>query len=355
MRLDDLTDESFHLLAEMVSVPSLSGEEEKVATLLEGTLRDLSPHALERRGNNLIATWRGACPGPTLLLCSHLDTVAPAAGWTRNPFKATIEGETLYGLGANDAGASVVSMIGALKRIIPLEAGQVVLCIAAEEELGSNGFMAIEPLLPRYDAAIFGEPTNMGVASEMRGAMKLVMHSRGVACHASRPWEGRNAIDSFASDLGKIRSLTLSDSSRWGRATIEPTTVSGGKSSNQIPDLITTTLDIRTTPTKNNDWILNEVRELGIEFYVESNRRQPMASPPGHPLVQAIKRASQDYVEYAFNGTCDMAFATAPSVVMGPGRSERSHAADEFCTREEIRGAIQMYGDVIREYMARPE
>lgn len=355
MRLDDLTDESFQLLAEMVSIPSLSGNEEKVATLLEGALRNLSPHALERRGNNLIVTWRGARPGPTLLLCSHLDTVAPAAGWTRNPFKGTIEGETLYGLGANDAGASVVSMIGALKRTIPLVAGQVVLCVAAEEELGSNGFMAIEPLLPRYDAAIFGEPTNMGVASEMRGAMKLVMHSRGVACHASRPWEGKNAIDSFASDLGKLRSLKLSDASRWGCATIEPTTVSGGKSSNQIPDLITTTLDIRTTPEKNNEWILNEVRKLGIELYVESNRRRPMASPPGHPLVQAIRRASQSYVPYAFNGTCDMAFATAPSVVMGPGRSERSHAADEFCTREEIREAIQVYGDVIREYMERPE
>ncbi len=355
MELDNLTDESLYLLAELVSIPSLSGDEDKAASLLEEHLQKLSPEVVERRGNNLIATWRGRRPGPTLLLCSHIDTVAPASGWTRNPFKATIEGDHLYGLGANDAGASVVSMIGAIKAVTPFDTGQVVLCIAAEEELGSNGFMAIESLLPRYDAAIFGEPTNMGIATEMRGAMKLIMHSRGTACHASRPWEGRNAIDSFASDLERVRSLDLVDSSRWGRATIEPTSISGGKSSNQIPDLITTTLDIRTTPTRNNDWILNALRTRGIEFYVESNRRRPMASPAGHPLVQALKRAIPNHVEYAFNGTCDMAFATAPSVVMGPGRSERSHAADEFCTRTEIRDAIHSYAEVIRAYMERPE
>jgi acetylornithine deacetylase len=355
MRLDDLTDESFKLLAEMVGTPSLSGDEANVANLIEDHLGSFSPQSLERKGNNVIATWQGKRPGPTLLLCSHLDTVAPSSGWTRNPYKASIEGDTLYGLGANDAGASVVSMIGAVRAAMPLPAGQIVLCIAAEEELGSNGFIAVEPLLPRYDAAIFGEPTDMGVASEMRGAMKIVMHSRGVACHASRPWEGRNAIDCFAADLAGIRSLNLSDTSRWGGATMEPTTIVGGKSTNQIPDLITTTLDIRTTPTKNNDWVVSQLRELGLEFYIESNRRRPMASPPGHPLVQAIQRALPNHSNYAFNGTCDMAFATAPSVVMGPGRSERSHAADEFCTRAEIRSAIETYAKVIREYMERPE
>jgi acetylornithine deacetylase len=355
MRPSDVTEKSFTLLANMVSIPSLSREEDKVASLMDDHLRLMDPDSLERRGNNVIAIWRGERPGPTLLLCSHLDTVSPASGWTRNPFKATIDGDKLFGLGANDAGASVVSMIGAIRSVGPLTTGTLVLCLAAEEELGSNGFAAIEPMLPRYDAAIFGEPTDMGVASEMRGAMKLVMHSRGAACHASRPWEGRNAIDTFCSDLARVRSIDLTDSSRWGRATIEPTTINGGKSANQIPDLITTTLDIRTTPKKNNDWILNELRALGLELYIESNRRRPMRSPSDHPLVQAIKRARAGYDDYAFNGTCDMAFATAPSVVMGPGRSERSHAADEFCTRGEIHEAIEVYSDTIREYMSRPE
>lgn len=355
MRLEELTEECFSLLGAMVSTPSLSGDEANVATLIEEYLHTTSPDSVTRHGNNIVATWHGARPGPTLLLCSHLDTVAPASGWTRNPFKATVEGDTLYGLGANDAGSSVVSMIGAMRSAVPLSSGTVVLCVAAEEELGTNGFVAIEPLLPRYDAAIFGEPTNMGVATEMRGAMKLVMHSRGVACHASRPWEGRNAMDSLASDLAKVRSLDLRDSSRWGRATVEPTTITGGKSANQIPDLITTTLDVRTTPTKNNDWVITQLRDSGVEFYIEGNRRRPMASPSTHPLVRAIKRATPHYADYAFNGTCDMAFATAPSVVMGPGRSERSHAADEFCTRGEIREAIRIYADVIRGYMANPE
>lgn len=351
MQLEKLTTESFELLAKMVSIPSLSREEHNVANLLEAYLRTLVPNTVKRSGNNLTAVWRGAAAGPTLLLCSHLDTVAPASGWTRDPFTPTIEGEMLYGLGANDAGASVVSMIGAIRATTPLPAGQVILCIAAEEEAGGNGFVAVEPSLPRYDAAIFGEPTNMGVACEMRGALNLVMYSRGKACHASRPWEGCNAIDSFASDLSKIRSLQLADTSRWGGATVEPTTISGGQSSNQIPDLVTTTLDVRTTPDRDNAWVLSELARLGIEFEVKSDRRRPMSSPPDHPIVQSIKNAMPNYTDYSFNGTCDMAFSTAASVVMGPGRSERSHAADEFCKRSEIEQAIEVYARVIQAYL----
>lgn len=216
MRHDEIVAQSISLLAQMVSTPSLSGQESAVAELVSGHLTLLRPTEMRRLGNSVVAVWKGVTPGPTLLLCSHLDTVAPASGWTRNPFSPTFENGRLYGLGTNDAGASVVSMIGAVASITPLERGTIILCLAAEEELGSNGFMAIEPLLPRYDAAIFGEPTDMGVAAEMRGAMKILMRSRGVAAHASRPWEGRNAIDSFISDMAKIRGIPLNDDSPWG-------------------------------------------------------------------------------------------------------------------------------------------
>lgn len=347
----DIVAESVELLARMVEIPSLSGDENAVAELVSRHLASLSPSENYRIGNSVVAIWRGSQPGPTLLLCSHLDTVAPATGWSRDPFKATFEGDRLYGLGTNDAGASVVSMVGAVASVLPVLRGTVVLCIAAEEERGSNGFVAIEPLLPRYDAAIFGEPTGMGVATEMRGAMRVIMKSRGVAAHASRPWEGKNAVDTLVTDLAKIRALPLRDASPWGGATVEPTTVQGGASTNQLPDLITTSLDIRTTPERGNAWILQQLTESQIEFEVLADKRRPVFSSPQSTLVQAIFQANPSTSRYTFNGTCDMAFSTAPSVIMGPGHSSRSHVADEFITTTEIATAIEVYSSVIRGYL----
>ncbi len=355
MRHDEVVALSISLLTRMVSTPSLSGHEAGVAELMSGLLIQLDPSEMRQLGNSVVAVWRGPEPGPTLLLCSHLDTVAPASGWTRDPFSATFEHGRLYGLGTNDAGASVVSMIGAIASLPPLQRGAIILCLAAEEELGSNGFMAIEPELPRYDAAIFGEPTAMGVAAEMRGAMRLVMRSRGMAAHASRPWEGRNAIDSFISDMAKIRGIPLSDDSPWGGATIEPTIIQGGSSANQLPDCITTTLDIRTTHARNNSWILERLWQDGVEHEIVANRRKPMRSPADHPLMKAILGLESRIEPCVFNGTCDMAFSSAPSVVLGPGHSSRSHTADEYIELKEIAEAIKTYAAVIEAYLSAQE
>jgi acetylornithine deacetylase len=354
MRHDEAVAASISLLAQMVRIPSLSGEEAAVADLVSEHLTLLHPTETGRIGNSVIAIWRGIEPGPTLLLCSHIDTVAPASGWTKDPFSSTFENGRLYGLGANDAGASVVSMIGAVASMLPLQRGTIILCLAAEEELGSHGFMAIEPQLPRYDAAIFGEPTEMGVASEMRGAMRLLMRSRGVAAHASRPWEGRNAIESFISDMAKIRGIPVNDDSPWGGATIEPTIIQGGSSANQLPDCITTTLDIRTTFSRPNAWILERLWQAGIEHEILANRRNPMRNNQDHPLMRAILGCSSRIPSCVFNGTCDMAFSKAPSVVLGPGHSTRSHSADEYIELREIAEAIKVYSSVIETYLGAP-
>jgi acetylornithine deacetylase len=354
MRHDEAVATSISLLARMVSIPSLSGEESAVADLVSEHLTVLHPTEMRRIGHSVIAIWKGVEPGPTLLLCSHIDTVAPASGWTKDPFSPTFENGRLYGLGANDAGASVVSMVGAVASMLPLQRGTVILCLAAEEELGSNGFMAIEPQLPRYDAAIFGEPTEMGAASEMRGAMRLLMRSRGVAAHASRPWEGQNAIESFISDMAKIRGIPVNDDSPWGGATIEPTIIQGGSSANQLPDCITTTLDIRTTFSRPNAWILERLWQSGIEHEVLANRRNPMRNEQNHPLMRAILECSSKIPPYVFNGTCDMAFSKAPSVVLGPGHSARSHTANEYVELREIAEAIKVYSSVIDTYLGAP-
>ncbi|MDE1170147.1 MAG: M20/M25/M40 family metallo-hydrolase [Verrucomicrobium sp.] len=342
--------EAAALLERLVAIPSLSGEEGPAADFLQSRLEAWFPGQVRRMGHNLLVDLSGPQPGPALLLCSHIDTVSPAAGWTRPPYAATVEGERIYGLGANDAGASVVSMILAAREYGAPAAGRLLVCLAAEEEAGSGGFRKVEPELPRYDAAVFGEPTDLGVAASMRGAMQAVLRSRGVACHASRPWEGRNAFDKLATDLAALRSLDLADDSPWRGATVEPTVVRGGESANQIPALIETKLDIRTTPQKDNAWIRAEFARLGLEAEITADWRRPMHNPPGAPLPAAIR--AEGAPEAVFNGTCDMAFATAPSVVWGPGRSERSHAADEFVERGEIARAVAAYGAVLRRYFS---
>lgn len=348
--LRDAVNDAIELLKGMLAIPSVSGQEAAVADYIAERLESWFPRAVTRNGHSLLVDVKGTEAGPTLLLCSHIDTVAPAAGWTRKPFAATVEGEKIYGLGANDAGASVVSMIAAVRALQPLARGRLILCLAAEEEAGSQGFFRIEPELARYDAAIFGEPTGMGMATSMRGAMRVMMHSHGKACHASRPWEGANAADAFVKDMQALRCIDLKDSSPWGGATVEPTIIQGGKSPNQIPDLIETTLDIRTTPEKHNDWIEAQLKKAGLDYSIIVNRRRPMHNDAASRLVQAVRASGTAVPDYVFNGTCDMAFAKAPSIVLGPGQSNRSHAADEYIEVPEITHGIGVYRKVIERF-----
>lgn len=348
-----LLQDTVELLKSIVSIPSVSGNEDQVATFLGQKLEQWFPGCVKRSGHNLIVDLQGQTQAPSLMLCSHIDTVEPAKAWTRQPFAATVEGDKIYGLGANDAGASVVSMVAAARSVFPLKTGRLLLCFAAEEEAGSNGFFKVEPELPRYDAAVFGEPTDMGVAIAIRGSMRAVMRSHGVACHASRPWEGVNACDVFAEDLRKLRCIDLKDNSPWKQATVEPTILRAGQSTNQIPDLVEATLDIRTTPEKNNDWIEQVFKSSGLDIEITINRRRPMTNDAASQLVKAIRTARPELPDYIFNGTCDMAFSKAPSVVMGPGRSERSHAADEYITIPELAQAIDIYTDVVQGYFGK--
>jgi acetylornithine deacetylase len=353
MQLETITAQSIHLLSQMIAIPSLSREEMRVATLLETSLASLAPHSLERIGNNVTAMWHSDRSGPTLLLCCNHDTLAPVRGWSKHPYKPTVEDDRVYGLGSTNSGASLVSMLGAIKASLPLTRGRLIVCLTAEKEHGTNGFRAIESQLPHYDAAIFGAPTNMGVVRELRGNLQLVIHSRSDTQPRSRHLEARNAIDVFAEDWVKIRGIDLVDSSRWGGANMTPTAIQGGCNTSKLPNLVTTTLDIRTTPLKSNEWILDQLKTLGIEFYPHGDCRKPISCDPKHPLLLAIQEASPHFVELSFDSLSDAAYATAPSVIMGPGKPERTQIADEFCTYSEIRDGISIYKAAIGKFLER--
>lgn len=339
------------MLSKLITIPSFSGEEEKASNYLQTVLEESFPNCVKRNGHNLIVDIHGKAAGETLLLCSHIDTVQVTNGWNYNPFGAHIDGDKLYGLGSNDAGASLVSIIAAVRSLIPLKFGRILLCLVAEEEAGSGGFATIEPTLPRYDAAIFGEPTNLCMAPSMRGAMGLVMVSRGESCHASMPWEGKNAIDKIVQDVAALRTIDLKDGSPWGSATIEPTLVKGGKSNNQIPASVETFLDIRTTGEKHNAWVLDQLKKAEIEIEVQFDHRKPMFNPPDSKIVAAFTKHYSDKPICVFNGTCDMAFSTAPSIILGPGDLKIAHVADEHTSLSAIKEAIGVYASIISTFL----
>lgn len=339
------------LLKNLIEIESLSGSEDCLVDYLhDWVLTRKLP--VQRTGNNLVVDFKGTAwseKNRTILLCSHIDTVPPCKGWVRDPYKATVEGDRIYGLGANDALASVVSMLfGLIDARDSIKHTRVLLAIVCEEEKGANGFVKIEPSLPRYDYGIFGEPTNLRIGYCMRGSMKIKMITSGRSCHASRPHEGENAAFNLIRDLTSIRDLPLTDASPWGGATVVPTVIRGGEAENQVPDLIETILDIRPTFDIDNDRIISLLTSTGLSFEVLRNIRRPMMCDQNSHLVKTILECSPGAELYAFGGSCDMAFATAPSVVLGPGASERSHAPDEFIAVSEISGARELFGNILK-------
>lgn len=345
-----------NLIRELIRIESVSGNEAKLSSFFASWIAERFPVKPTVDDRNIVIDITGPDfspeTGTTLLLCSHIDTVPACDGWTKDPWGAVQEGEKIYGLGANDALASVVSMtFGAIDAAPSIKTGRLLLAFVCEEEKGGNGFATIEPKLPRYTYGIFGEPTSLRIGHCMRGSMKLKMITRGKSCHASRPHEGENAVFNLLKDLQKLKDLPLTDTSPWGQATVEPTKISGGTSDNQIPDRIETFLDSRPTWEVNNDTILSLLQKSGIEFEVLRNTRRAMSCDTDSPLIKAVERACPKSTLYAFGGSCDMAFSTAPSVVFGPGGSERSHSADEFITTSELEAARAAYAAIIKELL----
>ncbi len=341
------------LISKQIEIPSVSSNEAAAADFLEQYSSEVfGKDALKRDGNSIIISLGNPDASHRLLLCSHIDTVSPADGWTKDPYKATKQNGRIYGLGANDALASCVSMFGALSHLqgqIKGDAG-ITLALVEEEEMGSNGFCRIEPTL-HYSSAIFGEPTQMRAATEMRGYMRLKLLGKGKSCHASRPWEGKNAIFHLVNQLALIEKENLKDGSPWGQATIEPTIIKAGHSTNQIPDYAEAILDIRTTPAINNEAILARLDANACDYEIIHNRRRPMQCNPSSEVMQAIDDALPNQEKFAFGGSCDMAFATKPSIVMGVGQSVRSHAADEFIEEAELADGVEKYSKVVASYV----
>lgn len=337
--------EAIDLLKGMISRPSFSREETAVADYLQKCWSDAGHH-LFRKGNNL---WIIA-PGfdfakPTLLLNSHIDTVKPAAGWQKDPFlPEETEDDRLYGLGSNDAGASVVSLYEAFT-ILSAKAqpyNLIFLASCEEEVSGKNGIESVLPELPTIRFAVVGEPTGMRPAIAEKGLMVIDCAATGKAGHAARN-EGVNAIYKAIEDINWFSTYQFPEKSDLlGPVKMTVTIIKAGTQHNVVPDRCEFTVDIRSNEFYSNERLFELIKEqVGCEIKARSFRLNSSRTEPEHPFVQRCLMLGKE--PFGSPTLSDQALMRFPSVKIGPGDSARSHSADEFIYGPEIRDAITTY------------
>jgi len=330
--------DSIELLKAMIEIPSLSREEKEVVDYLEEKFR-LWELPFERSGNNIwirSADWSES--KPVVLFNSHVDTVRSGKGWTYEPFKATVEDDRLTGLGSNDAGASVVALLGAFRYFYHVEnlPYNLIFCASAEEEIsGPNGVASVLDQLGKINLAIVGEPTQMHVAIAEKGLIVLDCEAKGKAGHAARN-EGVNAIYKAIKDIQILEQYRFPlESPVLGPVKLTVTQIEAGSQHNVVPDSCRFVIDVRTNEFYSNDEAFHVIAGL-IESEVRprSFRLNSSRISPSHPLV---KRAVEMGLNtYGSPTTSDQAVIPYPSIKMGPGDSARSHTANEYILISEI-------------------
>ncbi|SDM19275.1 acetylornithine deacetylase [Daejeonella rubra] len=344
-----LFDDSLDLLQNLISLPSISKEEALTAEAIDVFLQDRGVKT-HRKENNIWAFNKYYdASKPTILLNSHHDTVKPNPGYTRDPFAADIEDGKLFGLGSNDAGGCLVSLIAAFLHFHEQENLKYNLCLAAtaEEEIsGKNGIELVVPELGLLEFAIVGEPTLMDLAIAERGLMVLDCVSHGKAGHAARE-EGDNAIYKAIKDIEWFRTYEFSKkSSLFGPIKMSVTVIEAGSQHNVVPAVCKFTVDVRVTDAYRNEEVLKIIRQnVSCDVNPRSTRLKSSSISEDHPIIKAGIALGRK--TYGSPTTSDQALLDIPSLKIGPGDSARSHMADEFIYVDEIEQGIDLYIQLI--------
>lgn len=337
--------EAINLLHQLIATPSFSREEDGTADLIEAFFRERGVPT-HRKGNNIWAYSKHREEGkPYLLLNSHHDTVRPAQGWQHDPFTPTTEGDTLYGLGSNDAGGPLVSLIATFLHFYEAEGlpFNLILAATAEEEVsGANGIASIREELPDISVGIIGEPTGMQMAIAERGLMVIDAVAKGKSGHAARE-EGVNAIYLALEDINWIREYQFEKvSPTLGPVKATVTQIEAGSQHNVVPDACRYVIDVRTQECYTNREVFDILQKHTVsELTARSFRLNPSGIPLDHPLVQAGIALGME--TYGSPTLSDQALCSFPTVKIGPGDSSRSHTADEFIRLSEVEEGIKKY------------
>lgn len=340
----------------ITSIRSVSGEEAALAGFLGDLLRR-NGIPVQRLGNSLLAT---IGLGPVLLLDTHLDTVPPVPGWTRDPWDVeSIDGK-VYGLGSNDAKASVAAMVAAFLafREADLPFTLALALAEAEETRGTGTEAALAELARRGTppvAAVVGEPTGLDIAVAQKGLLILELVARGDACHAAHASAlgARNAARRLAHDLVALEGVDFGPAHpRLGPVTLEPTQIQAGTARNVVPGEARAVLDVRITPALKGREVVERIeRAVSGEIRVLSDRLVPRETDQAEPLVEAARRARPEARLYGSATLSDMVFMEGiPAFKCGPGQTERSHTPDEFVLEEEILDGARFYTRLVRAY-----
>ncbi|MFD2244869.1 M20 family metallo-hydrolase [Pontibacter ruber] len=353
MDKNQLYQEALDLLQQLIAIPSYSSEEDKTADLIASFL-EAKGVQVQRKLNNVWARNKHYNPAlPTLLLNSHHDTVKPNTGYTRDPFAATLEEGKLYGLGSNDAGGCLVSLLATFLYFYEQEGLEynLVYAATAEEEIsGRNGLELLLPDLGELEAAIVGEPTLMHLAVAEKGLLVLDCVAAGRSGHAARE-EGLNAIYEALPDIHWFQSYRFpKESVHLGPVKMSVTMIQSGTQHNVVPDKCQFTVDVRLTDAYTMEEVLETIQQhVRAEVKPRSMRLKPSSIPLDHPLVQAGMQLGRS--TYGSPTTSDQALLSIPSLKLGPGDSARSHMADEFIYLHEIEEGISLYIDILQQVM----
>jgi len=338
-------------LAEFVAIRSVSGEEARLADRI-ATICEEAGVAATRRERNVLA--RRGEGSPCLLLNSHLDTVPPVTGWTADPWTPRFEGDRLIGLGANDAKASVASLLEAFLSAPLPRPGSLLFAATCDEETGGEGMEKLAPEIA-FDAAIVGEPNNFEIAVAQKGLVKIKVVAHGRAGHAARPHLAENAIARAARDVLSIEALAFDVEDPYlGKPTAAVTMARGGIKSNVVPDLCELTVDARTVPGFDNDAMIGAIRRaVSSEIEVLSARLKPVQGDPDSSIARAALSAVPGSRPTGFPSMSDLAHLRGkPAIVFGPGTPEQSHRADESVAIASLLEAPGIYRRAIAAYFA---
>lgn len=340
-----LYSEAVSLLQKLIKTPSFSGDESAAADIVQQYLSSYGIK-VKRNGNNVWCFNKFFDPAkPTILLNSHLDTVKPNEGYTNDPFCPAIVDGKLYGLGSNDAGGCLVSLIAAFLYFYSYQGLAFNLCLAAtaeEENSGNNGIKLVLPFIGKLNAAIVGEPTLLQMAIAEKGNLVIDCTSTGRSGHAARE-EGVNAIYKCMEEIEWFRTYRFSryiKSLRPVKMTV--TAIKAGLQHNIVPAQCTYTVDIRNDSSISHEEILETIsKRISARIEVRPGATRASSIPIDHPLVQA--GISIGCSTYHSPTSSDRAWLTIPAVKIGPGDSARSHSSDEFIFLEEIKNGIKLY------------
>ncbi len=344
MTQEQYVSDAVQLLKKLIATPSVSRNEKDAADIMEQTIRSYGFEP-QREANNLwIIDPHYDESRPTLLLNAHIDTVKPVASWSRDPFSPDVEDGVLYGLGSNDCGGGLCSLLQIFRMLTekPQSYNLIYLASAEEEVSGKDGITRALPLLPHIDLAIVGEPTGMNPAVAEKGLMVLDVIAHGKSGHAARN-EGVNAIYEALDDMRWIRDYKFEKVSEFlGPTKMTLTVVNAGTQHNVIPDKCTMLVDIRTNEFYDNEEVYEFIRQhLKSEVKAHSFRLKSSRIDPQHPLIR--KCVAMGMKPFGSPTLSDQALMHFPSFKLGPGESSRSHSANEFIRISEIRDAIAKY------------